>query len=53
LELGVALVIAAHSRQYESRRVGRDILFPDDNELVEREKIRRKLRAPATILALE
>jgi hypothetical protein len=53
LEFGVALVVAAHGRQYERRRLGCSILFLDDDELVEREKIRRKLRAPATILALE
>ena len=53
LKFGVALVVAAHSRQYERGHVGRGILFLDDDELIEREKIRRKLRAPATILALE
>jgi hypothetical protein len=46
LELGMALVIAADCGQNECRHVGRNILFSDDDELIEREKIRRKLRAP-------
>jgi hypothetical protein len=52
-KLGVALIVAANSGQYEGGQLGRRVLFFDDNELVEREKIRRKLRAPATVLALE
>jgi hypothetical protein len=53
LKLGVALVIAADGGQYERCRVGRGILLADDDELVEREKIRRELGAPAAILSLE
>jgi hypothetical protein len=42
LELRVALVIAADCGQNECRHIGRGILFSHDDELIEREKIRRR-----------
>jgi hypothetical protein len=53
LELRVAVVVAAHGRQNERRGVSRGILLFNDDELIEREKIRSELRAPAAILSLK
>jgi hypothetical protein len=53
LKLGVALVVAGNCRQYEGGRLCRCVLLVNDDELVECEKIRRKLRAAATMLVLK
>ena len=49
----MALAVAAHRRQNEPCHVGSSVLFADDDELFECEKIGCELRAPAAIFSLE
>ena len=49
----MSFIVGADGGQDECRRVGRGVLLADDNELVEREKIGRKLRASAAVLSFE